>query len=412
MKRLINTVLILIFLALLAPASADTPVQANQGSPGTRGAWPVKGAGTAGTADTGVVTIQGIASGTNVPISGTVTVTDAANGTVGSTVPTTAKTAGFSDGTNLRVPRVIDLDTGVGTIYGTIASLQASGSGSTTEVPVAQGSTTSGQFGFLSQAAVTTSAPSYTNAQTSPLNVTTAGGLRTDLTTINNGVTVLAGNGVTGTGSLRVTVASDNTAFNVTSNSANIATEASLAKLTLGQASTTSGQTGPLAQGAVTTGDPTYTNAQTDPLSLATTGRLRVDSAGSVAHDSVDAGNPVKIGFNAQSGDPTAVAASDRANATSNLFGEIRTAVPNCAGTAVSISSGTTTATGTTVAGTLYLISCRGVGVHAIWAASATLATGFWLAEGAMIYQRGSGTSFSVITVAGSGVCQLVPCSF
>lgn len=44
------------------------------------------------------------------------------------------------------------------------------------------------------------------------------------------------------------------------------------------QASTTSGQTGPLIQGAVTTSEPSYTTAQTSPLSLTTAGRLRVDA--------------------------------------------------------------------------------------------------------------------------------------
>jgi len=43
------------------------------------------------------------------------------------------------------------------------------------------------------------------------------------------------------------------------------------------QASTTSGQTGPLIQGAVTTGTPTYTTAQTSPLSLTPGGALRGD---------------------------------------------------------------------------------------------------------------------------------------
>lgn len=43
------------------------------------------------------------------------------------------------------------------------------------------------------------------------------------------------------------------------------------------QGSTTSGQTGSLVQGAVTTAAPTYTTAQTDPLSLTTSGALRVD---------------------------------------------------------------------------------------------------------------------------------------
>jgi len=51
------------------------------------------------------------------------------------------------------------------------------------------------------------------------------------------------------------------------------------AKLNLSQASTTSGQTGPLIQGSVTTAAPTYTTAQTNPLSLTTVGNLRVDGS-------------------------------------------------------------------------------------------------------------------------------------
>jgi hypothetical protein len=43
------------------------------------------------------------------------------------------------------------------------------------------------------------------------------------------------------------------------------------------QSSTTSGQTGMLIQGAVTTGSPTYTTGQTNPLSLDTAGNLRVN---------------------------------------------------------------------------------------------------------------------------------------
>ena len=44
----------------------------------------------------------------------------------------------------------------------------------------------------------------------------------------------------------------------------------------VGQGSTTSGQSGILSQGAVTTAAPTYTSGQTDPLSLDTAGNLRV----------------------------------------------------------------------------------------------------------------------------------------
>lgn len=116
---------------------------------------------------------------------------------------------------------------------------------------VAQASTTSGQKGPLVQGAVTTAAPTYTTAQTDPLSLTTSGALRVDIgaTSANataikvdgsavtqpvsgtvttsppanastniaqiNGVTPLMGNGTTGTGSLRVTISSDNTAFSV-----------------------------------------------------------------------------------------------------------------------------------------------------------------------------------------------------
>jgi hypothetical protein len=50
--------------------------------------------------------------------------------------------------------------------------------------------------------------------------------------------------------------------------------------LPVAQASTTASQNGALVQGAVTTGAPTYTTAQTNPLSLTTAGLLRVDGSG------------------------------------------------------------------------------------------------------------------------------------
>lgn len=96
---------------------------------------------------------------------------------------------------------------------------------------VAQGSTTSGQTGGLMQAAVTTSAPTYTTAQTNPLSMDTSG-------------------------NLRVSVSS---------------------AVGLAQGSTTSGQTGSMIMGAVTTSAPTYTTAQTSPISLDTAGNVRVN---------------------------------------------------------------------------------------------------------------------------------------
>jgi hypothetical protein len=46
------------------------------------------------------------------------------------------------------------------------------------------------------------------------------------------------------------------------------------------QGSTTSGQSGNLVMGAVTTAAPSYTTAQTSPVSLTTAGRLRIDGSG------------------------------------------------------------------------------------------------------------------------------------
>lgn len=74
------------------------------------------------------------------------------------------------------------------------------------------------------------------------------------------------------------------------------ATEASLAKLTLSQGSTTSGQAGPLIQGAVTTAAPSYSTGQTSPLSLTTAGALRVDLGSSTVNVSLQAGTNV-VGY-------------------------------------------------------------------------------------------------------------------
>jgi hypothetical protein len=58
---------------------------------------------------------------------------------------------------------------------------------------VAQGSTTSGQTGGLIQGAVTTSAPTYTTAQTNPLSLDTSGNLRVSVSNTNpNGSAVSA----------------------------------------------------------------------------------------------------------------------------------------------------------------------------------------------------------------------------
>lgn len=82
------------------------------------------------------------------------------------------------------VSGTVTANAGSGTFAISAASLplptSAATDASVTGLQVSQGSTTSGQKGSLTLGAVTTSAPSYTTAQSSPLSLTTAGALRVD----------------------------------------------------------------------------------------------------------------------------------------------------------------------------------------------------------------------------------------
>jgi hypothetical protein len=107
-----------------------------------------------------------------------------------------------------------------------------------------------------------TSAPSYTTGNQALLSEDLSGNLRVSLTgtnTISGTVTANAGTNL---------------------NTSALQLDATGAKLNNAQGSTTSGETGPLMQGAVTTSAPSYTTAQTSPLSLNTSGGLRVDGSG------------------------------------------------------------------------------------------------------------------------------------
>jgi len=167
--------------------------------------------GTAGTPSTNVVSIQGVASGTAVPVSA-------------ASLPLPSNAAQETGG------NLATLAGGVsaGKYQVTVATALPAGTNVIGSVGNAQASTTSGQSGPLMQGAATSSAPSYTTGQTDPLSLDLIG----DLRTLDLG--------------------------------------------DLGQGSTTSGQVGPLVQGAVTSAAPSYSNGQTDPLSLTASGILRV----------------------------------------------------------------------------------------------------------------------------------------
>jgi hypothetical protein len=113
-----------------------------------------------------------------------------------------------------------------------------------------------------------------------------------------NGVTPLMGNGVTGTGSQRVTIASDNTAFSVNTIQSGTWNIGTVTTITNPVAATQSG---------------TWTVQQgTPPWTV----------GGDTASGSSDANNPIKIGGVARTANPTAVTTGQRVNATFDKLGK------------------------------------------------------------------------------------------
>ena len=213
----------------------------------------VTGTGAAGTADSGVVTVQGIASMT--PVLATLSGTNNINNVSGTvSLPTGAATATKqSDGS--QKSQIVD---GSGNVIGATSNALDVNIKSGASTGYAQGSTTSGQLGPLNQGAVTTAAPTYMDGQTSPISLDTSGALR----------------------------------VNVTSGAA----------VGYAQGSTTSGQVGGLVQGAVTTASPSYANGQTSPLNMDTSGSLRVavvsGSTGNAAAGNTGSAVPTQADYN------------------------------------------------------------------------------------------------------------------
>lgn len=148
--------------------------------------------GTAGTASSDIVTVQGIASMTPLKVDGS-SVTQPVSGNVSvSNFPATQPISAAA----LPLPSGAATAAGLTTINTTLGTPMQSSGGSVTAnigatnglaldssvngLLVGQNSTTSGQSGPLVQGAVTTAAPSYTTAKTSPLSLNTSGGLRVD----------------------------------------------------------------------------------------------------------------------------------------------------------------------------------------------------------------------------------------
>jgi len=162
---------------------------------------------------------------------------------VGSAVPSAATAAGFSDGTNLRIPRLYDGDSGAGTEYIAGVLLKTPASGGTADLAMGSGTTS-------------------------------ASTLRTSLATDSAGIIT------TGTAG---------------SASSQVVTVQGISSMT-----------------PLTVASHAVTNA----------GTFAVQAAGDVAHDSADSGSPVKVGGQARTTNPTAVADADRSNFITDKLGK------------------------------------------------------------------------------------------
>jgi hypothetical protein len=239
----------------------------------------VGGRGTAGTAAGGVLTVQGVASMTPVQVSqATATNLNAA------VTPVTAATWGIG-ATGAAVPAnavYLGIVSG-GNLTGWNGAVTQSGSNWSSNIAQVGGSAIA-----LGQTTMSASMPVAiaSNQSTLPSNTAQV-----------NGVTTLTGTGAVGTGAQRIAVGTDTATIagsapgTAGSASSNVLTVQGIASMTallvnpgtatswgvLTQGSTTSGQSGQLMMGAVTTSSPSYTTAQTSPFSLDTSGNLRVN---------------------------------------------------------------------------------------------------------------------------------------
>jgi len=156
------------------------------------------------------------------------------------------------------------------------------------DLSLAQNSTTSGQLGPLIQGAVTSAAPTYTTAKTSPLSLTTGGLLRTSVGDPLPAGTNVIGHTINDTGSTTA----------VTGNVTVVQTTGTNLHAVLDTTSTTA-------------------------VTQATASNLNAQVVGDVASAATDGGNPVKVGMVGKSADPTAVTTGQRVNAYGDLNGKI-----------------------------------------------------------------------------------------
>jgi len=214
----------------------------------------IKGLGTAGTPDTGVVTVQGVSGGTAVPISdggGSVTV----DGTVG-----ISGTVTVSGSVSTTISGVAQDSTLTG---GTAKTVVRGGQKGTTNTNADITHTASGSNHEALDVAIYDASGNHLGTSSNPIRVNPTGATAQPVSgTVDVNLKDGTGNSITST-----------------SNAIDVNIKSGASSGAVAQGSSTSGQTGGLAQAATTTSAPTYTNGTTNPLSLTTGGELRVDGS-------------------------------------------------------------------------------------------------------------------------------------
>lgn len=257
----------------------------------------------------------------------------------GSADPGTGTAAGFSDGTNMREARVFDLDSGAGTQYGLGVNLRKIASGGSVEAGTSSDPLRTDPTGTTAQP-ITDNGGSLTTdsgqlpatlgqkAMSASMAVVVASdqsNLPANVAQIN-GVTPLMGAGATGTGSQRVTIATDGQG-QVADNAAftDGTTRLDMAGFIFDETAGTA-----LTENDAAAARIDSKRALVFALEDATTrGQRQAVNAGGaaevhgdVAHDAAVSGNPVRAAGRARTSDYTAVANDDTADFIADLNGK------------------------------------------------------------------------------------------
>lgn len=236
-------------------------------------------------------TLVGVSATNPLPITGSISAVNPSVGSVGSAAPSSAGLVGFANGSgNLTAVSA----TAPLPVTGTVNQGSAPWADNLTQIggnavaTAASGIAKVGLTDGTGNAISSTSGALNVDITNASLPLPTGGATSANQTNASQKTQIVDGSGnVIGSTSnaLNVDVTNAITANAGTNlNTSALALEsggnlATVASAVLTQASTTSGQKGVLLQGAVTTASPTYTTAQTSPVSLTTAGALRVDAS-------------------------------------------------------------------------------------------------------------------------------------